>query len=669
MSNDHNLERLRRAVIFAVCEPTDDQTDLDLLEQLHTDVISRAQFKWSQSMEETRECLRRKRKAIDDAHQRGMLFIGGVTASAMYLQNGQGTHLLTPEELGAMATRGADGNLVPLSGSYYHGCINNPTYFDYVRDYVHIIVDGGVDGLHFDEADSRWFHHVPYECFCDYCNEGLRRRLAARYSAKSLQSRYGIDDLSSFDYRRYLQEHGWAQCPGKSPLHGEWWRFQLEACRERYIALMDDSQAYAEQVLGRRLVNTANVYDPLWLPERFLESPFVEYVMIGSCLELRLRENGQPVQRMRLPPQYSYAPLHLATRNCTPDRPVTFFIDWPSGAEFMKAQPPEIQRNILKGLYAEAYACGVPFHTPYKSCYGMWTGPMDMLTQYASFYDRGRAHFGQVAPCASVGVLYSYASSIWDHFPSDLAPSPSEPIHAREYYGLCQALIDAAIPFGVLFAGDGQIMEKDLTREDLSRFEVIVAPCWYSVTESQVALLESFAQDGGKLIIVGPWAQIDAERQPLDSTGLRARMGRAGARFFESEDMAFEDYLAQVNPALRTKLVSSLEISVGHGLCASTGSASIEILLSRANDGSRLYIHIINRDFTGQHYVGKRNLPVSIPLPQGMRIDAQEARWISPDCAGVAMLPVANRGHQIAFTVPELEVYGLAILPLTADKP
>ncbi len=664
MACDENAERLHTATIYSLCEPCDDKTDLDLLEQLHTQVISRAQFKWAQSLEETRECLRRKHQAIEDAHRRGMLFIGGVTVSAMYLTNERGTQLLSPEQLAALATRGADGELVPLSGRYYHGCINNPAYFEYVRNYVHIIIEGGVDGIHFDEADSRWFHHRPYECFCDHCNEGLRQRLATQYSAEELSRLYGIGDLASFDYRRYLQEHGWVECPGLSPLHHEWWLFQLQACREKYIALMEDSQAHAQRVLGRKLVNTANVYDPLWLPERFLEAPYVEYVMIGGCLELRLRQNGQAIERRRLPPQYSYAPLHLATRSCTPDRPVTFFIDWPSGAQFMKAQSPEAQRNILKGLFAEAYACGVPFQTPYKSCYAMWTGPMDMLTQYTGFYARESERFHEVTPCASVRVLYSYASSIWDHFSSDLAPSPTDPIHARQYYGLGQALLDAGIPFDALFAGDGQIMDNTLSQEQLARFEVVVAPCWYSVTEEQAALLEGYVQHGGKLLIVGPWAEVDAERRPLNAGALRARLENAGAVFYP-EAADFEAYLVQPDTALRERLVAALHDLAGRDLRAYSGSAGLEVLLSWANDGSRLHIHLINRDCGPQGYAGKGNVPVSIPLPKGVEITSQEARWVSPDHTGVTLLPACREGDRIRFTLPQIEVYSLLTMEVT----
>lgn len=648
--------KLRVASVFAVCEPTDGRTDLDILEQLHTDVISRAQFRWAQSLDETRACLQRRQKAIEDAHRRGMLFIGGMTVSAMYLRNSNGTHVLSPDELAAMATRSPTNELVELGG-YYHGCINNPRYFEYTKQFMRIIIDGGVDGIHFDEADSRWFHHRPYECFCDHCNEGLRRRLAARYTSRELLERFGIADIQRFDYRAYLQEHSWTECPGLSPLHHEWWLFQLEACRDRFVELMGDSQAYAERSQSRRLVNTANVYDPLWLPERCLESPHVEYVMIGSCLELRLREKGEFVRKERIPPQYSYVPLHLATRSCTPDRPVTFFIDWPPGVQYMLAQTPERQRDILKYLFAEAYACGVCFHAPYKSCYARWTGPLDVLTRYTGFFSREARCYRNARPVAAVGLLYSYASSIWDHFPMELAPSPSDPIHALQYYGVGQALLDRGIAFDSLFIGDGRIMDDTLTADQLARYEVIIAPCCYSMSDRQMRVLEQYVTAGGKLLVIGELATMDTERRTLDSAAWRAQLRGAGASVLT--DLDYEAYLAQSDAHQRGALRDAVERLAGRPLCCVSGADKLMVLLTESDAEQAAYVHLINRDLTPDGYIAKSNVPVSVPLPKRIRVAQQAGRLASPDLEDSVLVEVASSEQAIRFVLPHIEIYAI----------
>lgn len=650
-------QRLLRASVFAVCEPTDDKTDIDILEQLHADVISRAQFRWAQSLDETRQCLERKQKAIEDAHRRGMLFIGGMTVSAMYLQNNRGTQILDRDELAAMATRSPNNELVDMGG-YFHGCINNHRYFEYVEQFMRIIIDGGVDGIHFDEADSRWFHHRPYECFCDHCNEGLRKRLAVRYSSQELSDRYGIANIEEFDYRTYLQEHGWIDCPGVSPLHHEWWLFQLEACRDRFVDLVADAQAYAQERRGCRLVNTANVYDPLWLPERCLESPHVEYVMIGSCLELRLREGGRFVRKKRLPPRYSFVPLHLVTRSCTPDRPVTFFIDWPPGVQFMLEQTPQMQRNILKYLFAEAYSSGVYFHAPYKSCYARWTGPIDTLTQYTSFFAREQRCYHDARPLGSVGLLYSYASAIWDHFPMELAPSPTEPIHWLQYYGVGQALLDLGIPFDGIFVGDGNIMPDTLTMDQLWRYEVLVLPYWYSVSEKQMEVLSDYAAHGGKLLVIGDWAAVDIEGNGLDSTTWQARLEDVGATFLD-DDLDYEAYLATPDERHRRILREAVESLAGRPLCSQVGSANLEVLLTGASDGRALYVHLINRDLTPGGYIGKSNVPVSVVLPRASRIETQVAPLVSPDLGNPILVDVTTVGESISFVLPHIHTYVL----------
>jgi hypothetical protein len=69
--------------------------------------------------------------------------------------------------------------------------------------------------------------------------------------------------------------------------------------------------------------------------------------------------------------------------------------------------------------------------------------------------------------------------------------------------GVCDALSAAIQPYDVIFFPEGELRPDDLTPEDLRRYATLVLPDCTFLTERQTELLETFADAGGSLLVLG----------------------------------------------------------------------------------------------------------------------------------------------------------------------
>ena len=154
-----------------------------------------------------------------------------------------------------MATRDAKGELVSwsefLGSDMYRGALANPKYRAYLIDTCKIQIDGGADGIHFDEPNSAYMggpakNWSNNEGFDDYSISDFNRYLMEKYPEykdADWKSKFKMtddnmikrdaapDDLSrNFNYRKYLQKNGWTGIKwgvdtvveGANPLAKEW---------------------------------------------------------------------------------------------------------------------------------------------------------------------------------------------------------------------------------------------------------------------------------------------------------------------------------------------------------------------------------------------------------------------------------------------------------------
>jgi hypothetical protein len=417
-------------VVYAFSQSDVHEEDPQVYE-LDPDTTIRAIGKWSTAGDEAADY---NFAQIGRYHAKGINFMGSGTASVIFPKD-----FATAEIFDDMSTRDADGNPVPHDEFGFpeparRGNIFNPRYREYLLSWARIQVDGGVDGLNFDEVNAGFSGGLKYgfngnEGFDDYAIADFNRYLLAKYptfTAADWKSRFGMTDdnllrrdlppadlAANFNYRDYLRAGGWNLDPlnAANPLAPEWGRvvanrmyaedtsFTATYIRRYWKQIVDEMRAYAWRTQQRRILISSN---GLW--------PYVDFNSVGmypwnpdeQTPDFRGADyvpvvDGHLNGAKSLQSQYRY--LKEQSARIAGSVPVVVFIDWPNDmmTNYLNLPLPERQ-DYWRIFGAEAYANGIfpAFHL--KDTVGSPTatdlGMMDFFKTYTRFYKDHRAIFG-----------------------------------------------------------------------------------------------------------------------------------------------------------------------------------------------------------------------------------------------------------------------------------
>ncbi|MFI7705192.1 hypothetical protein [Nonomuraea sp. NPDC049480] len=407
--------------------------------ELDPDTTIRAIGKWSTAGDEAADY---NFAQIDRYHAKGINFMGSGTASVIFPKD-----FATAEVFDDMSTRDADGDPVPHDEFGFpeparRGNIFNPKYREYLLSWARIQVDGGVDGLNFDEINAGFSGGLKYgfngnEGFDDYAIADFNRYLLAKYptfTAADWKSRFGMTDgnilrrdvpagdlAANFNYRDYLRAGGWNLDPlnAANPLAPEWGRvvanrmyaedtsFTATYIRRYWKEIADEMRAYAWRTQHRSILISSN---GLW--------PHVDFNSVGmypwnpdeQTPDFRGADyvpvtDGHLNGAKSLQSQYRY--LKEQSARIAGHVPVVVFIDWPNDmmTNYLNL-PLQEKKDYWQIFGAEAYANGIfpAFHL--KDTVGSPTatdlGMMDFFTTYTHFYKDHRAIFKDNAIGAQV---------------------------------------------------------------------------------------------------------------------------------------------------------------------------------------------------------------------------------------------------------------------------
>jgi len=397
-SRSSALPALRNITVFSINEYADWPLLVKFAAGIDSQMLIRAWFKWREAHDYKREAY-----LIDMAHENGQLFCGGVTMSALY----EGENGISLEEFSDMVTRDPHGRLFPAFGrsdaGYYHGSLANRRYLDYVLSFAYRQIDAGVDCLFMDEVNGAYTIHEGYDDygiadfrdwvmrrFCDDEGWSLKDRRWTEELEIHLDNRVICPDatIASFDYRQYLQFHGWADDPGngENPLATLWGNTPTSTGDDYTTYRNHKAWSYVSGKIreyalskGTNVLITANGLNR-----------FVDFQMRGVW-------EDWPVKHA-LPWQYrldcSIPYLHkwrsdvlLGRELVDKDAPVVFFHDWGFGMPWNEI--PVIDRiNWLRIYVAEIYSAGAyfafPVHGPYNDA--KRDGTFEWIGYLSQFY-------------------------------------------------------------------------------------------------------------------------------------------------------------------------------------------------------------------------------------------------------------------------------------------
>lgn len=352
------------------------------------------------------------------AEAEGVTFIGGTTATVLFSDEPNFQQVVSCD---------ASGQPVFHSdGGFYRGALASPLYQQYLIGIGEVQIDGGVDGVFFDEVDASYegANFDGDEGFDDADVADFGGFLCAKYpnlTPAQWAQQYLItsaDNLNcslsaaqrgrGFHYRQYLARNGWTGNPltPANPLAAEWGTIPpytwpttahntfvetypyLVYWQNVVVALRN----YARQKYNKEIYVTAN--GPFH---------FADFQTIGFWDYNPDAPDGTDVNWVPVTSSGSFdgtvswqaalqGILQRAQSNGKTNVPVVLFIDWPTSVmSRYYGLPSQGRQDYIRVFTAEAYANGLYFSLPVKtSIFGDPTaaslGMIPLFEQLTSFY-------------------------------------------------------------------------------------------------------------------------------------------------------------------------------------------------------------------------------------------------------------------------------------------
>ena len=354
----------------------------------------------------------------------GITFVGGLTASVIFMDQMSATDFSDAVGRDATGTPVAHSEIV---AGAYRGALASPVFRQTLIHIAELQIDGGVDGLFFDEVNSSYIgtNYGGDEGFDDHDVADFGRFLCAKHAGNpsafapfNLLSADHLDCSSSdpgasFDYRGYLARHCAQGLPlgAANPLSAEWGttvQNRPDPAQATFVetypslvywqAIVVAVRSYARQKYNKEILITANGI-----------FPFVDFQSVGLY---DWNKDGAgprgfdyvPVTGAAPDPHYdgtvSFLPVFasLKARSARIQQavggaeiPLLLFLDWPTDSmNRYYALPLAERQDYVRMVLAEAYAMGEWFAMPLATTTDTSTatalGMMDFFGSMRAFY-------------------------------------------------------------------------------------------------------------------------------------------------------------------------------------------------------------------------------------------------------------------------------------------
>lgn len=522
----------------------------------------------------------------------------------------------------------------------YRPCFANQNYLDYLKKIVRYAVqEVKTDFIHFDNFD---LNPEPDSCQCLACVEGFRRYLREKYSPAKRKERFGFENVD------FVTPPQWnAQNPPQrmqiifDPAIQEWVDFRCEVMARALRQMAEYAKSLNPEVAIECNPHGITGGNRAWEAgldhARFLKSTEVFWT----------EEENTP--------------------GLTPD-----------GRLITKIRSYKLARafdNILL-----AYIAGHPLEAAECLAFNQTIGyggedPLrPHILQYIAFYRRYREFFTKTQDVSDVALLRPYASITYNHASTQLSAVLAE-----------QALIQARIPFALVF---------DEHLADLSRYRVLVLPDSECLSDSQLASVRRFVQNGGGLIATGQAGLYDEWRRARVIAGLEGLIdGQPRARGYEESVgrvavsgqpvrkevgqgrsvylpvLQFDGPMPEMGNYFRIEnrfwkrpknwqdLADAIEWTARSNIAMRISGPEYLVANTVSQpDKHRVILHLLNYNARKATLSGPAEVKCRMPGP------AREVRLISPDMEQPQVLEWKNEPSAVTFSVPPVKVYSIAVI-------
>ena len=518
------------------------------------------------------------------------------------------------------------------------GCPHSQGFRQYMAGIMKILVAAGIDGIYLDYSEIEHpFAESSQECFRDF--------LAARYSAEELKERFNINDLKQALPAADESEPLWAESAlFRSASEAEFHRFLRDVAREQdpdFIMAGNfwGAPGFQASALSGRDVQLAGMVDSFLYSEMVMgtENPEIGQVNLPGTRQ-GVRISAGPAIRE----------LSASSRNGAATS-YTYYPQTPN---------PIPTEEGMFNVHRLAMADALLNHTAFRR---IEEGQVDAVKRASkTVYDLLRSVEPQIMGAqmaANVAVVASFQPCYYKRYSYHLEVS--------------RALADAGIAHEML-------APRSLSGEKLAQYRAVVLPNTAVLSDEAYRTLLAYVKSGGTAVVFGEVGTLDLRGDPRPATE-----GGEAAGFVEvaidpeklaadGENISLDaettrhaawargQWPASLEPTMAA-VVSAVETAVGDELTARRHRPdSVEISVMGRPESDDLIVNVVSYgvDIDGS-VTPSKDIRISVHAPKGKRVG--RVMWHPLDGAAET-LPTKQTGERTEFTIPTLDIYGIAIV-------
>ncbi|HOT95519.1 MAG TPA: beta-galactosidase trimerization domain-containing protein [bacterium] len=544
------------------------------------------------------------------------------------------------------------------------GCPDNPWYVQMMKGRVRAQAETGIDGSYVD-----WTQIAGGTCYCDWTHKAFITWLKANLPAAVARAKYGTDAYERITLPKKRGEPFWM----------EWLRFRGESVSRFHAQLLEAARqvnphfqiagnVYGGFGYGPIAYDAAGNFEMLGETDTFLYSEIQEY------LDSAPRKNEQGVK-------VSNSPALKFLAAASHGKPVIIY-----ATEITPPIFPNPTDEALSAMAQINIAEAVANHCIFRE---KRLTPEGATRTYAFLADNEPL----LLTCqlrSPVAILASLNQYLADELSFAFVTS--------------RLLADQGIAHDL-------IVEKDLMDGTLKRYDLVVVPYLPLLSLEKQHALVAFARAGGKVLVLGESGRKDEfgleqtqnrflqalKQKSWPATYREKKVGKGALAYLplpipadrylvpakeKSEFTTFGPSMADLfadipeaytrgrfNAALLPQLTAAAErvrnLLNNRMSCLTTPSPLVEITTMLPEKQSHMLLHLVNYDVTVDgHITPATKVGVQLLLPPGKRAVRVTCSGALTERQPLAFKEDPDNPRLITFTVPEIQVYGLAVVEL-----
>jgi Beta-galactosidase trimerisation domain len=522
-------------------------------------------------------------------------------------------------------TRDQNGHYPIYHPFYFRRWVNrsHPGFRAHMRELVRFAVqDAKVDLIHFDNYDGGAPGYEPYSA------TQFRQYIESRYTPEQRFHRFGFANVN------FMEPPPPPPTPDAyngDPLYQDFIDFRCETLADTYRELAELARSLNPDVIlecnpGGYVGELNMGVDGLNAVDHTLLAPWGG-VFTDEGEPCRL-ENGIMISRFRS--QMLGRHFDNMVWHYTPDR-----------VAISESMANNLQCSGLSAFFGDGEV--IPWlskHDPKKY------DPAVLAS--IRFFRREQRYYQDTEQAADVGVLNTYANTAYG------------PTRTRQsWQAFTQALYQGKVPFTLV---------PDRCPGDLNRFRVLVLADLALISDELVNAIRSFVRDGGGLVMTGMATQFDEHSYRREKAGLADLFSetlgdKPLTSTFEKGRAAYlphvvvpAKFVLGTLPENRRELLDAVRWAANGPLQVEVKAPETVTMSLYVQPGGRRMLHLVNYD------EGNPVSNIEITMQQPSEGRQVSVKLLSPESDTPQTLPKQQRGRELRFTVPRLEVYGLLVI-------